>query len=232
MTNRNGEAIRNMYSSIKHQKDSLSLLDAYCAPARRPVRVGMANPYPASCKPLSDEWRETTKDSRLQWWVSTNRHFRTEAHPGFDMRTYDFRDALVAFGGEEVCMPFGSEREVDELLSRGQLWGATSRVEVGEISRCHSNSAQLWSSKQGEYFIATGYALSADGLWRSHTWCIEVTEDGPSIIETTVERLLYFGYVLTLDECANFAKSNWNGDVLVSHAAVALHDAIQQGKSA
>ena len=56
-----------------------------------------------------------------------------------------------------------------------------------EDCRCHDNSLQLYlSGKVVE--IRSGYALSADGLWRHHSWCID--SDG-RIVETTVPRLVY-----------------------------------------
>jgi hypothetical protein len=43
------------------------------------------------------------------------------------------------------------------------------------------------------YQITTGYGLTADdGLWRQHSWLW----DGKRVVETTVERDIYFGVVL------------------------------------
>ena len=56
-----------------------------------------------------------------------------------------------------------------------------------EDCRCHDNSLQLYlSGKVVE--MRSGYALSADGLWRHHSWCID--SEG-CIVETTVPRLVY-----------------------------------------
>lgn len=52
--------------------------------------------------------------------------------------------------------------------------------------------------------IATGYALSGDGLWRQHSW--GVLRDG--IFETTETRLKYFGIVLQGERADYFAAAN------------------------
>jgi hypothetical protein len=207
---------------------SIARLDAYCAPGNIPLRFGAHNPYPALCTPLGQDWREVTRESKMQWWASTNEHFRTKVWPDFDMRVYDLRDKIVAFGGEEVCMPYG-EPEVEELISRGQLWGATSRMQIGVMSQCHRNSAKLWAKNQDKCFIATGYALSEDGLWRGHTWCVKRTSRGISIIETTVPRLLYFGYVLTLEESIAFETDHEVFLDSINPVAVSLHNSIYHG---
>lgn len=59
-------------------------------------------------------------------------------------------------------------------------------------SGCHENCLELFLNNEID-FCVFGYALSDDGLFRSHSWGIK---DG-IVIETTEPRLLYFGYVLT-----------------------------------
>ena len=54
----------------------------------------------------------------------------------------------------------------------------------------------------------TGYALSDDGMWRQHSWCIcdageEYIEDS-IIIETTEKRLAYFGFIMDEEESEEF----------------------------
>jgi len=54
-------------------------------------------------------------------------------------------------------------------------------------SACHDNSAALVKSGKADCMI-TGFALSPDGLWRHHSWCMDA--DG-IVIETTKSRLVY-----------------------------------------
>ena len=56
-------------------------------------------------------------------------------------------------------------------------------------SGCHNN-CDLLLENDDTIKIFTGYALSLDGLWRYHSWCIDKDD---SIIETTESRILYFG---------------------------------------
>ena len=72
-------------------------------------------------------------------------------------------------------------------------------------SSCHRNVAAVWTKKKfGIVGIATGYALSDDGLWRQHSWGI--LRDG--VLETTEKRLKYFGVVLQGERADFFAFSN------------------------
>lgn len=52
--------------------------------------------------------------------------------------------------------------------------------------------------------IGSGYALSADGLWRQHSWGI--LRDG--ILETTERRIKYFGLILQDERANRFARGN------------------------
>ena len=54
-------------------------------------------------------------------------------------------------------------------------------------SQCHQNSFMLLLNKNIKQ-MNSGYALSADGLWRHHSWCIDMNNN---IIETTIKRLIY-----------------------------------------
>lgn len=70
------------------------------------------------------------------------------------------------------------------------------------------NSANLWDANRGRCFIATGYALSEDGLWRSHSWVVQPMPRTLRVWETTVKRVAYFGVVLTEEECDRFYRDN------------------------
>ena len=48
--------------------------------------------------------------------------------------------------------------------------------------------------------MATGYALSEDGLWRSHSWGLTQARNRAVIIETTVSRERYFGVMFPAEE--------------------------------
>ena len=73
----------------------------------------------------------------------------------------------------------------------------------GTSRECHRNSCLLWRNNTN-VTIVTGYALSDDGLWRQHTWCIM----GEEVWESTTRRELYFGYVLNTKEAEKFYAEN------------------------
>lgn len=105
------------------------------------------------------------------------------------------RDKLLSIGGDFV-VPM-REPDLKELLERGRLF-STDNIRLHEMRyKCHVNVARLYHfSFKGEK-IATGWALSDDGLWRQHSWLM--TSDG-KIVETTEVRLTYYGVELTEEE--------------------------------
>ena len=62
-----------------------------------------------------------------------------------------------------------------------------------EQSQCHDNCMSLLAIRKAKE-QHSGYALSDDGLWRHHSWCID--DDG-NIIETTKIRLIYITSTIT-----------------------------------
>ena len=183
------------------------------------------------CKPMDKEWKDTINKSK--WWAS-----------GYDLNKIggmeeinkpenkmlktllEFRDMLLKYGGEEVCLPTHDE-DIYKIINRGKLFVIhDENKEIGQIvhydeliglpSQCHRNSCFLYNCEevQSEYEecvkIMTGYALSPDGMWRQHSWCIayagdEYIEDS-IIIETTEERLAYFGFIMNEEESEEFAS--------------------------
>jgi hypothetical protein len=112
---------------------------------------------------------------------------------------------LLGFGGEFLVAPPKPDQDVPLLLERGFLMSGPVMLNVMQSSSCHRNVASVWTRKEfGIVGIATGYALSDDGLWRQHTW--GVLRNG--ILETTEERLKYFGLLFQGNRADFFAESN------------------------
>jgi len=126
---------------------------------------------------------------------------RSRGQGGFSTLT----NSLIDFGGWRVVNP-GREPDLEDILARGQLWPGSDPVMArGRRSQCHANSAQYWAKNMDRALLVTGYALTDDdGMWRQHSWCVNVTEDGPRIVETTEPRVAYFGFVMTAEEAAQF----------------------------
>jgi hypothetical protein len=114
---------------------------------------------------------------------------------------------LLAAGGKYVLWPGHGDEDLPNYQERGKVF-TPKRVSLmrGAPNGCHANAAANWSSNPGQHKIATGYALTKDDqMWRQHSFNV-----GPDnrIIETTVIRQLYFGYVLTDTEAIKFLFSN------------------------
>ena len=151
-------------------------------------------------RPMSPQWKTWI---RKDWWG------REERENSIDPALYDLRDRLLSFAGEAVCMCF-PEPDVQDILSYGQIWfGRNAKKVKGRMSQCHANASLLASRSNGAYRLCTGYALSDDGMWRQHSWCVEIRPRSVRVIETTEERILYYGYVLTDEDVREFNRRLW-----------------------
>lgn len=67
-------------------------------------------------------------------------------------------------------------------------------------------SLLCWEANKMILDICTGYALSKDGIWRQHSWCqLKKTKQ---VVETTIKRIEYYGFVLSSDEAHKFYELN------------------------
>lgn len=175
-------------------------IDRICATGMMPVRLADKSPHNPKTKPMGED--------RVA--------FLEDKYPEHDLTVKDLalKYGLIAFGGQAALITTHDD-DLEPLLARGQLWGKTSKMMKGADSQCHSNSCRLWEQNQDKLFLSTGYALSDDGLWRPHSWCMLPGARGAQVVETTVKRELYFGYVMTLDETIDFAFNNCFGGVEV-----------------
>lgn len=99
-----------------------------------------------------------------------------------------------AYPSTHVVADVGQSSLLADLLRDDGGWEVTeandSNVEFveGEPGACHENVAGLLQRDELDSGWA-GYALSEDGLWRHHSW----GKRNGKIVETTVERLVYWG---------------------------------------
>lgn len=116
------------------------------------------------------------------------------------------RELLLKIGGGEVCLCF--EEDLRKLLTRGKEFpAAKARKKKGARCRCHSNSAFLWEANKEMLRIVTGWALSADGVWRQHSFCWWPSKG--VVVETTEPRTAYFGYEMTNAEAEEFVDDHF-----------------------
>jgi len=112
------------------------------------------------------------------------------------------QDILLSLGGDWVALQ--PEPDFKDLLNKGQLIKGKVIFKPMAPCQCHSNCAQIWDKNPKTCRIATGWALSTDGIWRQHTWILK----GKAVIETTELRTLYYGIVLADEEANNFWWQN------------------------
>ena len=150
-----------------------------------------------------------TKTPDKKWRELLNEKGFTRNYPFKNKRLEPLKRKLLKIGGWAVCLP-DDEQDLDEYFERGIVLNGKSRLELGQACRCHSNSARIWKESKEQYKICTGYALSDDGVWRVHTWCVKKSKSGKvvEIIETTEKRIVYFGYTLSRMESAIFFELN------------------------
>jgi len=114
-------------------------------------------------------------------------------------------DKLLKLGGEYAVLPV-IEEDLDAILSRGERFTPRwLRIWKGEPGLCHFNVGRLWDVNRQLVKICTGYALSDDGIWRQHSWGLFKKK---SVVETTIARELYFGFILTNEEAEQFYIEN------------------------
>lgn len=159
---------------------------------------------PLICQLLDEEWQNSI--NAHCWWASGytgNEH----GNP----HDIELIKKLLSFGGYEACVPYRDE-DVQSILERGQLWyGDHMTLMKGTPSQCHRNSCNLWAQNcaDNEVAIATGYALTNDGMWRQHSWLLHRKSRSVRVIETTTKRIAYFGFVMTDEEAEQFCSENF-----------------------
>lgn len=170
---------------------TIDLLDTLAAPKKVPIRLGMECPWP-------DTLAMARRDGGPSFF-------------GTDDAMEDLARSLVAFGGWRLVDP-GHDEDIDKVRERGQLWSGHGALRApGEPSQCHRNTALCWEANADRLVPVTGYALSADGLWRQHSWCLKIDGKRPKVVETTERRVAYFGFVMTFTEAVMFyeAQTGW-----------------------
>lgn len=117
----------------------------------------------------------------------------------------ELKHLLLSFGGWAVVLR--SEPDYDAIMSRGVLLdGGDAVLKPLDESQCHYNAAMQHLLNVSAHGLMTGYALSWDGMWRQHSWIYDKHAD--TIIETTTERVGYFGVLLTDLEALIFCTRN------------------------
>jgi uncharacterized protein YodC (DUF2158 family) len=121
--------------------------------------------------------------------------------PGYAETFAELTTFLLSLGGQLVVPPIYTDGMVRRLLVDGLCFADMPlTVEAGEPNDCHGNVVRLW--RGGRAMIASGYALSEDGLWREHSWGVR---DG-TVVETTEPRQCYWGVLINDDDAGDYAS--------------------------
>jgi hypothetical protein len=112
---------------------------------------------------------------------------------------------LEPIGGTKIVIPLWPEQHLHDLVWNGVSFNADHiDFKLGETSGCHRNVSRLYLAGDVAA-IATGYGLTVDdGMWRQHTWGVDA--DGV-VVETTVPRDAYFGFRLSEEIAAHWARA-------------------------
>lgn len=128
-----------------------------------------------------------------------------EGYRGEQPKLWKLREKLLSYGGEQMVPCF--EDDLDKLLNRGILINyPIIKFNRGRPISCHSNSAACWYRNRRRTELMTGWGLSKDGLWRQHSWVRIIKSE--QVIETTIARVVYFGFVMTEEEAYEFLENN------------------------
>lgn len=137
---------------------------------------------------------------KVRWHVSrdsaafAHNERRLQEHVRANPAWRELGERLKLIGGTAVCAAF--EEDMDLILRAGVTWMPIQKDILlirGENCRCHQNVLRLWEANPN-LKACTGYALSKDGIWRSHSWCFD--QSIHRIVETTKKRVAYHGTVL------------------------------------
>lgn len=137
---------------------------------------------------------------KVRWHVSrdvaalAHNERRLQEHTRANPTWRELGERLKLIGGTAVCAAF--EEDMDLILRAGVTWMPIQKDILlirGENCRCHQNVLRLWEANP-DLKACTGYALSKDGIWRSHSWCFNQLIH--RIVETTGKRVAYHGAVL------------------------------------
>lgn len=110
---------------------------------------------------------------------------------------------LLRYGGQGANI-VPNDPDLPKIIERGFFMSGTgATMMTGLPVNCHGNAGTLWLEKEAR--ICSGYALGNGDVWVEHSWGLTPSKQ---VIETTVERVGYFGFVLNDDESKVFVKQN------------------------
>lgn len=118
--------------------------------------------------------------------------------------TEEFAGKLLTIAGESVVVPYADEELCALFVKKAKpTMYKKKKLTRTNIRNCHESVSRLWLKKPEVYTIYTGYALSADDVWRRHSWILTKEK---ILIEPTEKREMYMGIKLSPHRAKQFAK--------------------------
>jgi hypothetical protein len=148
-------------------------------------------------------WKKKNRQREYNEWKSLHeKENKRAAKMSPDAKTT--LDKLTDYGRNgTVVVQLMAERDNNLIGSRGKVVPTKGLIyKEMQSNECHANTATLWRRKKIDA-VVTGFALSDDGGWRSHSWGVK----NGKIVETTVKFKKYFGVKLNAAEAKAFAKA-------------------------
>lgn len=131
-----------------------------------------------------------TKAAHYVYWYKENRETiksNIVSRKVLNIMTSNRKNKTVVVRFSEI-----TSWEMDLFANLGKFFSTKGRTyKKMKLNHCHSNAEKLLFNNKVDS-IAIGFALSADGLWRSHSWGLKKDK----IVETTQPFIRYFGYDL------------------------------------
>jgi hypothetical protein len=139
-----------------------------------------------------------------EWWARARGSVEDKLRQRPELQPLN--DRLLGMAGHWCVLPL-IEEDLPRLMEHGQPFDPRgTRLMPGAPNRCHMNVARLWDANPDTVQICTGYALSADGLWRQHSWGWFMPKG--RVVETTERRILYYGFALNREAAGEFFDEN------------------------
>lgn len=114
-------------------------------------------------------------------------------------------DILLGFGGIAVCNKENLSNS-EYLNKYGQLWIGGEHNTL-KIAGSLLDNLQ-YNNFDNSFRIAKGFALNNQGIWESHMWIVLRSKLTYMIVEDSMPKDLYFGYVLTDSQVEELFKTN------------------------
>jgi hypothetical protein len=133
---------------------------------------------------------ESDEIERLRGMFAARVREQDSTHPGYAAAWSAFCEKVLAHGGSLVVPPLRPDPLIDMIGEQASAIDSADALQInGTASDCHRNAAAMWRAGVAAA-IGTWYALSADSLWREHSWG---WNSQGRLLETTEPRIRYFG---------------------------------------